>query len=445
MERRRTFIAVLIPCLTAVVASVLAPGDGGAGAAPAAAAADTLQLDALLAEALRANPEIAEARALWHGERARVPRAGALEDPVLGFMLDDQPFEGDGGGSREISLSQALPFPGKRGHMTEEARRTAEAAGAMARDTARRVIAEVKVAYWELFALESQLATLEDNRAALESAAAGARARYESGIAGQQDYLLALVEAGEVDAEIVRVAALAEAARAKLNLLLDRDAAAPLGRAWADTLSPFGATLDELLSAARRARPSVLAREERLAAAEAEHRLARVAARPDFLLGAAYMQRSDEIDAWRAEMALTLPLWKGRKQDAAASAAARRVDAARHGLAAERNRASASVEEQYARTVSERRVVAIYRSQILPQAELAYQSARASYLAGRETFLVLLETLRRRIDLTRQYYEYFADAEMHLAWLEEAAGIDLGAERVDLERALEALPEEEAR
>jgi outer membrane protein TolC len=407
--------------------------------------ADTLRLAPLVAEALRASPEIAAARALWRAAEARVPFAGALEDPVLGFMLDELPVDGSGSGVREISLRQEIPFPGKRGLMTREARFEAEALREMARDTARRVVTEVKIAYWELFLLENQLATLRENQSALEDAIAGSRARYEAGLAGQQDFLLAMVEGGELDGEIVQIDARVTAARAKLNLLLDRDAASPVGRTSADSLSPFDAMLPELVAAAREARPSVRARARDVATAEAAHGLARISGRPDFMIGGAYMQMPEEVDEWRAEVAVTVPLWKGRKQDALKREASRRLEAARSGLQAERNRASASVEERYAHTAAERRIVELYRTEILPRADLASRSARANYLAGRETFLVLLESVRRRIELTKTYYEFFADAEMHLAWLEEAVGRDLGAIRFDLDQVLEADTREERR
>lgn len=409
------------------------------------AAADTLRLEALVAESLRANPEIAAARAMWRAAQEEAPAAGALEDPVIGFMLDDQPVDGSGDGRRVVSLSQAFAFPGKRGLMRREAELAAEVERALARAAVRRVVAEVKAAYFELFMLESQLGTLRESRAALEDVVAGARVRYEVGTGGQQEFLLAMVEASALEGEILTLESQTGAARAKLNLLLDRDSASPLGRAWADTLSPFDATLDGLVAAARAESPSVLARERALEAAETAHRLARVSARPDFMISGGYMQIPKETDEWNAEAAVSLPVWKAGKQDARARAAGRRVDAARSDLDAERNRATAMVEERYARTTSQREVVDLYRRRILPQAELAYRSARANYLSGREMFLVLIEAHRKRIELRKAYYEFFADAELNLARLEEEAGRDLSAIRLDIDAVLEADPDSEVK
>jgi outer membrane protein TolC len=408
------------------------------------AEADTLDLAALLQEALAANPDVSRARSLWRAAEHRVPYTGALENPVLELMLDDQPLEGQGG-KTSIGLSQAFPFPGKRGLMTDAARRETEAARESAIDAARSVVTEVKVAYWELFMLESRIATLSESRSALEDATEGARARYEAGLGGQQDLLLAMVEKSELDGEILHEESVAGSARSRMNLLLARDAEAPLGRVAADSLTPLDVRLQDLLESAGTARPSVRAAEREVAAADAMHRLARATWRPDFMLGGAYMQVRNGPDEWRASVAMTLPVWKGRREDAAAREAERRLDAARSAFEAERLEAAGSVEEQWAHVVSEREIAGLYRDEILPQAELAYRSARAGYLAGRETFLVLLEALRKNLELRKAYFELFADSEMHLARLEEATGRDLGPLQLDLAEAVEREPSEEER
>jgi outer membrane protein TolC len=422
-----------------LLASLLA---GQNRVASAQAAADTSRLEFLLEEALRINPRIAEAREMWRAKEASVSSAGALDDPMLELMLDDKPVSGEGSGRRVISATQAIPFPGKRGLMTEEARSETEASREMARDVIRGVVTEVKVAYYGLFMLESQVATLYENRKALEDAIAATRARYEAGQTGQQDLLLIQVEASEIDAEIKLFEAEIEAARARLNLTIGRAADAPLGRPWADSLSPFDASLEELVASARTTRPSVLAKQREADAAEAARRFAHVNYRPDFSVSAGYMQMPDNVDEWKASVGITLPLWKGRKQDALARAADQRFEAARQGLEQERNLAGISVEEQYANVTSKRAVTRQYKQEIIPLAELAYRSARANYLSGQVTFLVLLEAVRKNIELKKTYYEYFANFEMNLAMLEEAVGRDLGTIQLDTDAALETDREE---
>ena len=415
-----------------------------AGGPVAAAAAEPTvgemsSLESLLGAALAANPEVAQARALWRAAEQRARHVGALEDPVLSLGIDDEPVSGPGDGQREIALSQAIPFPGKRGLMTEEARRKTDAAREMLLDAARRVASDVKIAYYEHFMLESQTKTMKESRAALADAIEVTRARYETGVAGQQDLLLAKVEGSELDGEILHAEALVGAARARINFLLALDPATPVGPTPVVSLSPFDARIEELLAAAPSSRATLRAAEREVEAADAARRLARVSWRPDFMVGAGYMEMPNMVDEWRAEVALTLPIWKGRKQDAMAREAEMRLTAARERLEADRNRVGTEIEEQFAHVTSEREIVRLYQREILPQAELAYRSARANYLTGQVTFLVLLDSLRKLIGLKKSYYEYLADSEMHLARLEAAVGRDLGGIRLDaaLDAAIE--------
>lgn len=425
-----------LACLLATIVVVATPPWTAALAVSDADAGPTESLTALLQEALRANPEVARARELWRAQQSRVPYVGALDDPVLGLGLDDQPFASGLLGSREIMLTQSFPFPGKRGLMTEMADWEEKAARELALEAARDVVTQVKVAYFELFMLERQLSTLRESDSALRDVIQVTRVRYETGVAGQSDLLLAQVERSALDGDIRHLQAQVRAARAKLNLLLARPADAPLGRIEVAGPSPFSATLEELSASARTMRPLLRAVEREVDAASAAERLARISARPDFMASAGYMQLPGAEDMWRAEIGITLPVWKGRKQDAAAREAARRRAAALKMLENERNQVGISVQEQYAHVSSEREIVALYDDEILPQAELAYSSARANYLTGQVTFLVLLESLRKWIELRRMYYEFLADSEMHLAWLEQTVGSDLSDTNLDLEAAL---------
>ena len=400
-------------------------------------APDSLSLEEVVGEALRANPEIAEARAKWRAAEARVPATGALEDPALEFMLDRQPI-GDGmAGEKVISLTQMIPFPGKLGLMSGEARREAEASKEMAREMVRRVVSEVKESYFELYMIESQIGAMRESRSAVDAAVSGARARYETGDAGQQEILLLQVELSVLDGEIARMEAMAHSARAKLNLLLAREAEAPLRAPRVAGLSAFDARLEDLIARGREVRPAVRAREREKAAAETAARLARVEYRPDFMLRGGYMRMAEDEQAWQAAVGITLPLWKGRKQDALARAAGYRVEAADRALEAERNRAAAEIEDEYAQLVANRELAHRYADEIIPLADMAYESARAGYLSGRESFLVLLESVRRITELKTTYYEYLAQAETRLALLERAVGEDLGGIRLGPDAGLD--------
>ena len=73
-----------------------------------------LDLQFLIVEALRNNPEIQSAQFDWDMKRAKIPQMQSLENPELQLMQEEIPALkfGDAMYSR-VELMQMFPFPGK--------------------------------------------------------------------------------------------------------------------------------------------------------------------------------------------------------------------------------------------------------------------------------------------------------------------------------------------
>src|SRR5437879_6936661 len=80
--RHRMFIAIAVCCIGL-----------GRGILPAEAtpSAEPLRVDALVAEALKQNPEIEAARQRWRAAQERAPQARALDDPEFKIELFSYP------------------------------------------------------------------------------------------------------------------------------------------------------------------------------------------------------------------------------------------------------------------------------------------------------------------------------------------------------------------
>jgi outer membrane protein TolC len=92
-----------------------------------------LKLNDLVEEALNKNPDILAAKSKWEVFKERPPQAGSLDDPMLGLGIVNLPtdtfsFRQEDMTMKEISLTQRLPYPGKRGLRSEMAQKEAEAA-----------------------------------------------------------------------------------------------------------------------------------------------------------------------------------------------------------------------------------------------------------------------------------------------------------------------------
>src|SRR5665811_1862301 len=76
-------------------------------------------LQALIGEALQANPEIKQMRGQYAASQETIRPAGALDDPEVAFSMKDIPVDTwrlnqEPMTQKMLELSQKFPFPGKR-------------------------------------------------------------------------------------------------------------------------------------------------------------------------------------------------------------------------------------------------------------------------------------------------------------------------------------------
>ncbi len=172
------------------VAKPTAPPEG---AAPA-------NLSKFVQEAIERNPEIQAARRAVDAMRARIPQAGAWPDPTVSLSYAGNvlpPFtvmRGDPSSARQVMAEQTIPYPGKTRLRKEIATRDVDAEALAYEAAARRVAAEVKQAYFDLYYVDQSLATLQKDRELLQNFEKVAEIRYSVGKAAQQDVLRAQVE-----------------------------------------------------------------------------------------------------------------------------------------------------------------------------------------------------------------------------------------------------------
>jgi outer membrane protein TolC len=83
------------------------------------------------------------------------------------------------------------------------------------------------------------------------------------------------------------------------------------------------------------------------------------------------------------------------------------------------------VKDAYARFESAMRLIELYETSFIPQAEGALKASLTGYEANQIDFLNLLDSQRMLLDIKLDYYKTRVDLEMAKAELEQAAGTDL--------------------
>ena len=89
------------------------------------------------------------------------------------------------------------------------------------------------------------------------------------------------------------------------------------------------------------------------------------------------------------------------------------------------NMALFDVKDAYARVESQKKLVQIYETSFLPQAEAALKASLTGYEANQIDFLNLLDSQRMLLEIKVDYHRMVADLEMAKAELEQAVGVDL--------------------
>lgn len=383
--------------------------------------ADTLRLSAIIAEALEHNPGILAAREQWKAAQARSPQVAALPDPTFGVML-----------MGSVELEQAIPFPGKR----RERRRVAEAetwaAEARVQAAEQDVILKVSNAYFDFVVTDATLSTLEEIRTALAKLEGIAQARYATGSGSQRDIAKTQVELSDVLQRLVALRQYRKSVAALLNALLDRPSDSPVGSLEQPAEPVLSRGLEELLAAAKELRPDLA--EASATVKRDTHRvaLAKLDYMPDFSVGIKYSPTGTGSadgpnagrDAWMIPLKVSLPVWRERLE-AGVREADRDLRAGRAGQAQVENLIEYEVTDAYYRLTSAKQVIDIYRTALLPQARLAYESDQAGYVAGRVDVLNLIDSERIYLNTELASHQAFGDALKSFAALEKAVGIGL--------------------
>ena len=401
-------------------------------AASASADPPELDLERLIEEALAANPGL---KALEHrtaAAEARVPAAGALQDPSLRLELSNVPFspldlDGSPMSGRQVTLSQKLPYPGKRKARERAASHAAEAVAGAHRERELTVANMVKQAYYELGFLDRAIAIAERNRSLLKDFVRIAQSKYSVARGPQQDVLKAQVSLSILRGRLLMLERQRRRTGARLNAVLNRPPGEPVGRTPLIEPTPFDIDASRLREIALGERPllnGLRARRDRWRAAE---ELAVRERRPDFQVSAAWRQRGFREDAvagsdfFSAGVMLNLPVYQGRRQREIAAARAE-VRAAEAELEAESRELALQIEQLRIDAETHLREMALFRDAIIPQADQSLAAAIAGYQVDEVDFLTLLDSQVTLLNFEIDYYRHLSQYEKTLAQLESVVG-----------------------
>ena len=151
--------------------------------------------------------------------------AGVLDFPF------EKPGYSDNFTMNTVRVTQTIPFPGKLSLATRAAEDDEAAAGATLAQQRLDVERDVRDAYYELAFTRRARGIVQQNAEILASLARITEAQYSVGRSAQADVLRARVEVARLGSEAASIDAGERAALARLNAVLNRPSATPVGTA----------------------------------------------------------------------------------------------------------------------------------------------------------------------------------------------------------------------
>ncbi len=392
-------------------------------------AATEFSLRRVVATVLRENPDVMAAEKAYSATKARrLTQRPLLADPVfaVGYEgLASPPPGVSGFEERVLGITQEIELPVKwwmRNQIATNEVQTAEMYFELARLEKSTV---AKKAYGEVLATEREKELADDNLVLAEDFLRKARVRLDAGDVSRIEVLRAQIEVANAQRDTLQASKNLLMAKAELNLLMAREAHAPLILTDELTFAPIDLDIESLKTMMAEQHPQSKALNYSVAMNRSAVRLSALNFLPDFELGVSRQTIRGGGRFWVAELGFTIPLWflfrqRGDLQGARANLAQSQAE-----RVSVQNELILGLENAYHQLHVAETQVRIYTNNLLEEAEEVYRIASRGYEEGEASYLEVLEAQRTLRTTRTEYVRTLLEHQSALADLELAVGGDL--------------------
>lgn len=386
-------------------------------------------MDAALSEALAHNPMLQATLSSSKSLRHKVSPAGSLPDPKVTLDLMNYPLGGferdrfDMTGN-QLSLTQMVPFPGKRAELETSATHKFRAAASRVSALKREVVRDVKSAYLAVFKAQESGQIITSRYSIVDKALASARDRYATGKVPHAEVLAIEVELIDLQNEKLITERDLRAERASLAELMGRDQHKGEWKVAAIKRTPIKSLLaspsphSELYQ-----HPRIKTLNEEAQRAAAERRYSDLNLLPDFEFSVGYTERQ-AVEAGRgddfvsARVGITVPLWADSKQRHEQEAAREELRSAKQLLREEEVHLSHQIEVAKAALELAEKQLTLFEGKTRSFTKQAVDVAQASYSTGEVDYRTVLELADKYARSELTILEALVSREQRVAELE---------------------------
>jgi len=393
--------------------------------------AAVLSLSDVTRTVLENNPSIKSARRKWNAAKARVAQAAAWEDPKLNFVQKLDRFvnvQPNSFSDQIVSVEQMIPISGKNRARARAA--TAEALSVF-EETRRQeldVVAKARASYFSLANVYAQIELNRRNLVSLKQIAEVSRSSYEAGNQSAAFVLTAETEYSKLMEARRDLDQQRAAEESQLNVLMNRDAFAPVGVPAPAEMRHDIPSVDTLRGITLSQRPEVRMAVARVAQARAALQLAHREWIPDPAINIQAQRYNDsnqgmsEVDAG---ISFNIPWVDPHKYMEEIHEAEENLQGALSDLESARSEAVGKLRDALEKVEAKHHHIELFGDKLVPQAKQAFEASQLGYESGKVSFMDWITAQRNLRDLESQAREHLRDYQSAIAELEAIAGVEL--------------------
>ena len=391
------------------------------------------QLDDLVAEALKANPDLKAVESRYKAFQAGISQAGSLPDPMVMVGLVNLPRKSLSLNQMEMSgielgISQEIPIL-QLGKMKQVARQEAESQKQSYNSLKNYLISQVKQNYYDLWYWQKVLQITTRNKSLLQDLSKNASVRYSVGEGIQQDVLQAQIELTDLLHDEVMIAEQIKSSRAKLNILLNKNPQESLSVTEEIGLVDLKRSESELQLMAMESSPLLAEVKAMSAATKAEYQLAKREYWPSFELGGTYMIRqrvmNDPLqgeDLLSFRLSMNLPLYFWSRQSKKVAQTSLKWQSSQREYEGKVNQIKLEISRLYYELESLKERLRLHNDLLGLQAHQSLDAARAAYQVNKVDFATVLKSYQAVYEYETEFNRLFASYMKTRAELESVVG-----------------------
>ncbi len=283
----------------------------------------------------------------------------------------------------------------------------------------------VKQQYYDLYALDRNIETVENSISAMKNYFNIANSRYGNGEGTQQDVFKAQVEITKMQEDLIKMQSMREDAFANFNSLLHRDKRDSVDVVSEIKFRSIELSMDSLMMNVEMNNPMLQSTRSMLGKDSVSYQLAKATKIPDFNAGVWYGQRqgmnpdgSKAKDMIGFSVGMTLPIYSKQKQDPLIAESGINIQRSQSLVDAAQNEISLMLHHAMTDANKNEKLISLYENQLIPQATANLNAGITGYQQNKIDFMTLTDNFLSLYNDRLKYYQSIADYMKAIAEME---------------------------